>query len=179
MSNPSISSRFDEIYDSTSKSVLAFITAKCRNTADINDIFQDTYMELYQVLIKRGDNYVKNEKAFLIRLAKQKLARYYSLLERMKIVVSVNAANEDGEEFDLSDFEIDSFLMEDYAVDQILLDDARKIIQSKPDEVKKVFYLFYDVGLTIPEIAESLSMSESNVKNKLYRTLKELQNLLN
>jgi len=136
-------------------------------------------MELYQVLIKRGDNYVKNEKAFLIRLAKQKLARYYSLLERMKIVVSVNAANEDGEEFDLSDFEIDSFLMEDYAVDQILLDDARKIIQSKPDEVKKVFYLFYDVGLTIPEIAESLSMSESNVKKKLYRTLKELQNLLN
>ena len=179
MSNPSISSRFDEIYDSTNKSVLAFITAKCRNTADINDIFQDTYMELYQVLIKRGDNYVKNEKAFLIRLAKQKLARYYSLLERMNIVVSVNAANEDGEEFNLSDFEMDSFLMEDYAVDQILLDDARKFIQSKPDYVKKVFYLFYDVGLTIPEIAESLSISESNVKNKLYRTLKELQKLLN
>ena len=45
--------------------------------------------------------------------------------------------------------------------------------------MKKVFYLFYDVGQTIPEIARALSMSESNVKHKLYRTLKELQTLLN
>ena len=54
MSNPNIASRFDDIYDSTNQAVLAFITAKCKNTADISDIFQDTYMELYQVLIKRG-----------------------------------------------------------------------------------------------------------------------------
>ena len=178
MSNPNIASRFDEIYNSTSKAVLAFITAKCRNTADVGDILQDTYMELYQVLIKRGAEYVTNEKAFVLRIAKQKLARYYSLLERLRLFVSMTASNEDEEEVELSDFEASNFSMEDYAVNQDILDKARKFIQSKSEDIKKVFYLFYDVGLSIPEIAKSLSMSESSVKNKLYRTLKELQNLI-
>ncbi|MFQ9801920.1 MAG: sigma factor-like helix-turn-helix DNA-binding protein [Clostridia bacterium] len=36
--------------------------------------------------------------------------------------------------------------------------------------------MYYSLDLTIPEIAKQLSMSESNVKNKLYRTLKEMRN---
>jgi RNA polymerase sigma-70 factor (ECF subfamily) len=158
--------------------VLAFITAKCRHTADIGDVFQDTYMELYQVLSKREADYVKNDQAFVLRIAKRKIARYYSLLERFKIFVSMTAANENGEEVELSDLEADAFLTEDFAVNQALLATARQFLQQKPEEVKKVFYLFYDVGLTIPEIAETLVMRESNVKNKLYRTLKELRALL-
>jgi RNA polymerase sigma-70 factor (ECF subfamily) len=158
--------------------VLAFITAKCRHTADIGDIFQDTYMELYQVLSKREADYVKNDKAFVLRIAKRKIARYYSLLERLKIFLPMTATNEDGEEFELSDLEADAFLTEDFVVNQALLEAAQQFLQKKPEEVKKVFYLFYDVGLTIPEIAERLAMRESNVKNKLYRTIKELQTLL-
>jgi RNA polymerase sigma-70 factor (ECF subfamily) len=158
--------------------VLAFITAKCRYTADIGDIFQDTYMELYQVLSKREADYVKNDKAFVLRIAKRKIARYYSLLERLKIFVPMTATNEDGEEFELSDLEADAFLTEDFVVNQALLEAAQQFLQKKPEAVKKVFYLFYDVGLTIPEIAERLAMRESNVKNKLYRTIKELQTLL-
>jgi RNA polymerase sigma-70 factor (ECF subfamily) len=178
MSNPSTVSRFDEIYNSTNKAVLAFVTAKCRNTADIGDIMQETYMELYHVLVKRGAEYITQDKAFVMSIAKQKISRYYSLLERLKIFVSMNASNEDEEEVELSDFDIDSFSTEDYAVNQVMLDNARKFIMSKSEDVKKVYYLFYDVGFTIPEIATALSMSESSVKNKLYRTLKELQNLL-
>ena len=51
-------------------------------------------------------------------------------------------------------------------------------IEQKPPDVKKIFYLFYNIGLSIPEIAGELSLSESGVKNKLYRTIKELRNLL-
>ncbi len=178
MSNPNIASRFDEIYNSTNRAVLAFITAKCARTADINDIYQDTYMELYQVLRKRGVDYVMNEKALVLRIAKRKVARYYSLLERMRIFVSTNVVNEDGEEFELTDLEADAFLTEDFVVNQDLLESAKQLIQSKSEEIQKVFYLKYDVDLTISEIAQALSMSEQNVKNKLYRTLIELRNLL-
>jgi len=178
MSNPNIASRFDEIYNSTNRAVLAFITAKCARTADINDIYQDTYMELYQVLRKRGVDYVTNEKALVLRIAKRKVARYYSLLERMRIFVSTNVVNEDGEEFELTDLEADAFLTEDFVVNQDLLESAKQLIQSKSEEIQKVFYLKYDVDLTISEIAQALSMSEQNVKNKLYRTLIELRNLL-
>jgi RNA polymerase sigma-70 factor (ECF subfamily) len=178
MSNPTAASRFDEIYNSTSKTVLAYITAKCRNTADIADIFQDTYLELCQVLSKRGADYVTNGKALVLRLAKQKIARHYSLLERLRIFVPLTVTNEDGEEFELSDLEAKAFLTEDFMVNQLMLETARQFVQQKPEDVKKVFYLFYDIGLTIPEIAAALAMGESSVKNKLYRTLKELRTLL-
>jgi len=178
MTGPTIVSRFDEIYDSTYKAVLMFITAKCGRTADISDIFQDTYMELYQVLQKRGTSYITNDKAFVLRLAKQKLARYYSLQERLRIFVSSSNAHENGDDADLSDFEADSFLTEDFAVDQVILESAREYIYSRPEIVQKVFYLFYDMGLTIGEISVVLEISESQVKNKLYRSLKALRDLL-
>jgi RNA polymerase sigma-70 factor (ECF subfamily) len=178
MSNQNTASRFDEIYDSTNKAVLALITAKCGRTADINDIFQDTYMELYNVLSKRGADYVEHEKAFVLKIARQKIAKHYSLLERLKIFISMTAVNDDGDEVDLSDFESDSFLTEDFTVNHILLDSAQQFINTKSEDIQKIFYLMYGVGLSIPEIAQALSMRESNVKNKLYRTLKELRSLL-
>jgi len=178
MSDPNTASRFDEMYDSTNKAVLAFITAKCGRTDDINDIFQETYMELYKILVKRGAEYVTNEKALILRIAKRKVARYYSLSKRMRMFVSISQTNEDGEEFDMSELEAEAFLTEDFSVNHALLETAKQFIGSKQEDVQKVFYLMYDVGLTIAEIARALSMSESNVKNKLYRTLKELKILL-
>jgi len=178
MSNPDTASRFDEIYNSTNKAVLAFITAKCGRIADVGDIFQETYMELYRVLDKRGAGYVTNEKALVIRLAKQKISKHYSLTERLRIFVSITAATDSDEEVDLSDFEADEFLTEDLVVNNVMYEKALQIIKSKPEDVQKAFYLMYNVGLTIPEIAQALSIKESSVKNKLYRTLKELRNLL-
>ena len=176
--NSDVASRFDEIYSFTYKSVLAFITAKCKNTADISDILQDTYMELYQVLIKRGVNYITNESAFVLRIARQKIPRYYSLLEKLKNFVPMTSVNGEGEQTDFCDFEADTFLTEDFCVNHALIEIVRAFIETKPEEVQKIFNLMYDIELTIPEIAHALSLSESNVKSKLYRTLKEIRNIL-
>jgi len=181
-----INSRFNEIYDSTNKSILAFITAKCGNTSDINDIFQNTYMELYQMIKKYGATYVIDGKAYVFRIAKRKIAQHYSLIKRLKMFVSMNFKDEDNEkeEIKISNADIDSFLtlteecMEDYVVNNMLLENARRFIQQKPIDIRKIFYLYYDVGLSIPEIAQKLSLNKSSVKNKLYRTVKEIQILL-
>jgi len=135
-------------------------------------------MELYQLLQKRGVDYIKNSKAMVLRIAKQKISRHYSLMERLRLWIPLFVKNENGDEAPLPDLEDQSFLTEDFVTDQILLEKARKLIQQKPEDVKKIFYLFYDVGQSIPQIAQVLSMSESSVKNKLYRTLKELRTLL-
>lgn len=179
-----INSRFNEIYNVTNKYILAVITAKCRNTSDISDIFQETYMELYKILNKHGVKYVKNEKAYIYRIAKHQIARYYSLAERLKMFVSMTLKNneDENEEMELSDADIDSFLkesVEDYIINQTMLDDIKHFIKQKPANVEQIFYFFYEAGLSIPEIAQALSLTESNVKHKLYRTLKELRNLLN
>jgi RNA polymerase sigma-70 factor (ECF subfamily) len=178
MVDPIITSRFNEIYDSTYKAVLSFITAKCGSTSDISDIAQETFMELYQLLIKRGAGYIINEKAIVLKIAKQKLAKHYSLMERLRLFVPMFSKNEDGDEIPLSDLEAEAFVNDDYLFNQSLVENARQIIKRKSEDVKKIFYLFYDLDLTISEIANELSISESNVKHKLYRTLKEIQSLL-
>jgi RNA polymerase sigma-70 factor (ECF subfamily) len=77
----------------------------------------------------------------------------------------------------LSDFEIEDFTLEDCVVNQILLEKAQEFIQSKSEDVERIFYLYYDSNLTVPEIAKMLNMSDSNVKHRIYRTLKELKDL--
>jgi RNA polymerase sigma-70 factor (ECF subfamily) len=139
---------------------------------------QETYVELYRIITKRGVDYVKNNKALCLRIAKQKLSHHYTFLERLKIFVSLISSNDNGDEVEATDYEDKSFSIEDFTVNQIILEEARRLIEQKPLNVKKVFYLFYDVGHTIPEIARLLSMSESNVKHKLYRTLKEFREIL-
>ena len=178
MVDPNITLRFNEVYESTYKTVLSFVTSKCGNTADIQDIIQETYVELYQIILKRGVDYIINEKALCLRIARQKLSRHYTLLERLKMFVPMLKTNEEGEEVEHTDFEDDTFLVEDFTVNKIMLEEVRRLIEKKPQDVKKVFYLFYEVGHSIPEIALLLSMSESNVKHKLYRTLKELREIL-
>ena len=177
MVDPKTILRFDEIYNSTNKAVLSFITARCKNTADIHDIFQDTYIELYKLLSRRGVGYITNDKALIMRIAKRKIARYYSFMERVRMVSSLNPKNDD-EEVEILDLIVENFDMEEFTANRLILEKAKQYIKSKPDEIKKVFYLFYSVDLTIAEIAAELSISESSVKNKLYRTLKELKNLL-
>ena len=178
MVDQSIASKFDELYNSTQRSVLSFIAARCGSTADISDIFQETYAEFYKLLNRRGVEYVTNGKALILRIAKRKIARHYSFLERIRMVLPLSIKNEDGDEAESAEFEPDSFALEDFAENRLLLEEARQYVQSKPEMVQKVFYLFYDLDMSIAETAAALSISESNVKHKLYRTLKELRSLL-
>lgn len=50
-----------------------------------------------------------------------------------------------------------------------------KYIKKKDIKVIKVFYLYYCLELKISQIAEELTISESNVKNILYRTIKDIK----
>jgi len=175
-----IASRFDEIYDDTRRVVLAFITAKCA-TDDIKDIFQETYLALYRTLAERGVAYVKEPEAFVKRIARNKIADHYTLRQRWKMHF-LHRAWQDG---DLADdagaydaLDAEAFLTEDFADGFVMKDTLRQWLAAKPELVQKVFYLVYEAGLTIAETAKALKQSESNVKNMLYRTIKELRQLL-
>ncbi|MEA4888807.1 MAG: sigma-70 family RNA polymerase sigma factor [Clostridiaceae bacterium] len=168
---------FNDIYKSTNRKVLSYITSKCNNTSDISDIFQDIYMELYVVLAKRGLDYIDHRDAFVMNIAKQKIYRYYSLFDKLKSVVPLFTTNNNGEEVNIVDLEMSDFSVEENASVEVLVAQINKFISEKSQDIQKVFYLYYSLDMTIPEIARQLSMRESNVKNKLYRTLKELRKL--
>ena len=69
-SDSNVTSIFDRIYNSTNKKVLAFIVAKCGNMEDVNDILQETYMELYTTLLNKGENYIENFLSLILQKVK-------------------------------------------------------------------------------------------------------------
>jgi len=170
-----ITTLFNKIYDMTFKNVFAFVTSKCGNTNDIADILQETYMEVYSVIVKKGCTYIINEEAFVKNIAKTKIFRHYSLKEKISSFINVS---KDDHEIDILDFEITYEIeIEESVANKLLLDEINCFLLKKPQLTQKVFYLYYSLDYTIQQIATDLSLSESNVKNKLYRTVKEIREL--
>ena len=75
--------KFNTIYDKTYSDILRYIIIKCHNINDANDIIQDVYLELFNIL-NRKEITDDNIKSFLIGIAINKIKKYYSLLGRIK-----------------------------------------------------------------------------------------------
>lgn len=165
---------FDEIYAQTNMHVLAYITAKCFDTADISDIFQEVYTELFTVITKKGRGYIKNNEAFVINIASQKVYRFNKKIRKLR---DNSAVSFDGDEDDISSLDFEAFesSVEEKAIKADTIEQVRDYLAKKSLDVRKVFHLRYSLDMTIPEIAGKLSFSESKVKNIIYRTLCELR----
>lgn len=162
---------FNQIYDANYNSVIKFVITKVRNLDDVQDIVQDVFVELYQILGRKGADYIINPEALLIKIAKTKLYRHYSLMDRMMNRLSIRKEEEIPEDFIITDREIDSKLD-----NRFVIEDIWKIIKSKSIDIQKVFYLYYYLDMPIREISKLMKMGESNIKHKIYRTLEEIRN---
>lgn len=168
---------FNEVYDDTYKKVLRYVISKCDNISDVSDIVQDVYIEFYTVLTKKGAEYIKNTDAFIMQIAKSKIYHHYSLLKKIRNYVPLFIKTENGQEISPVDFEISNDTVEEEIVNRALIENITAYISEKPDDIQKIFYLYYKIDLTILQIAAELSISQSNVKNKLFRTVKEIREL--
>lgn len=163
---------FNEIYDRTNKRILIYITGKCCRTEDISDIFQETYMELFMFLQRKDWSKINSEEAFLIKIAKSKIYKHYTFAEKMKNFFAKSLDEE--ERFPINESDL-SLSVEDRVIKQEQAEIAWQFLQDKDELTRKIFYLYYYEEVPIAQIAELLSVGESMVKNRLYRTLKELR----
>ena len=147
---------FEFLYNNTYKSILKYTICHCRNLDDVNDIIQDTYTELYQAIVNKKYINLDNAESYIIGIVKNKIKGHYSSL---KINYQMETENPNFEQ--LNDNEID--------IEQDL------ITKDNVLQVSKIFYLYYVIDIPIKEIAEELELTESNVKNHLYRTQRELK----
>ncbi len=169
---------FNQIYEETNKKVIFYITAKCGKVEDIQDIFQNTYMEIMDVLVKNGGSYIQNKEAFVIHIAKQKIHQHYSFIEHMKNKLHfILDSQEPGIDDVIEICSEDNISLEDQVLQSLLLNEINELIVKKSQLIQKIFFLYYDMDYTIIQIARLLNLSESNVKNKLYRTLKQIRGL--
>lgn len=165
---------FNKIYEATFKKTVLYITKRC-SADDIADVLQEVYTEVFSVLIKKGSKYVNNPEAFVLQVAKAKLYRHYTFrdkLRRFNPLVARGWDEEDCLEIGMADYSL-----EDVVVTKKLLEEIANYIAAKPDQVQKIFYMYYYLDLTTPAIAQELGMKESTVKSKLYRTVREVRKL--
>lgn len=165
--------QFNQIYNKTYNKTLKYIICKCSNIDDVNDIIQETYLEFYSAIIKNKD--IDNYDKYIIGIAKNKIKKHYSLLYKIQTISLFTTKNEEQQLLDTIKSDID--------IEKIVIKSSDKetiwnYLKSKKLIIQKIFYLYYELDIKIKDISKELDISESYVKNCLYRTLKELQELM-
>ena len=159
---------FENIYQRTYDNTLKFIVIKCNNIDDINDIIQDTYIELYHKLQRKNID-AENEKNYIVGIAKNIIKRHYRKVKNENNEISIN----EYENMEVSD----DINIEDNFITQENAKDVWNYIENKDIITTKVFYLYYILGYKIEEIAEEMNLNLSNVKSRIYRNIKEMKKI--
>ncbi len=159
---------FNLVYDETFDDVRKYIALKCADVSYIADILQETYLEFYRLVMRKGADYINDSRALLFKIAKRKVYSYYSLKDRLKSFIPLN------EDVPIEAMQIDDCML-DAILDTIEAQRIWDIVKTYPRDIHKIFHLYFYEGLTLAEIASTLGYSLSSVKNKLYRTLLEIR----
>lgn len=161
---------FEKIYRNTYNRTLRFVIIRCNNLNDVNDIIQDTYTELFNKLKKNSQMELDSIEGFICGIANNCIKRHYS--KRKKIVALFNEQNEEIIEIK-DDFDLEQNIITKENV-EIIWDFLKK----KDLLTAKIFNLYFAIDMKISDIAKELNLQESNVKNRIYRTLKEIKEFL-
>ena len=168
-------STFIKLYEDTYDDILKYIVSHCSNLEDANEILQDTYLDFYHAL-KKGYA-ILDARNYLFGIAKNKVKKHYTLLYRFKTISlfsSIKDSSNKVQDLISADSNLEEQIMMHLEIEEIW-----HHLKKKKQIIQKVFMLFYYFEMTHREIAEALSISESSVKNYLYRTLKELRKEMN
>ena len=139
---------------------LAF--ARCRNTADAEDIFQTTFLRFYASPIPFGNP--EHEKAWLLRVCVNACKDLQKSAWRTKVSAMPD-------EFDAPD----TSARKETTPQEEALDEA---MQGFSPEQRTVVHLHYFEGFSTGEIAQMLGMRSATVRSHLHRARISMRNAL-
>lgn len=172
MSNREVDKFFDTLYQKMKDEVLMYIIARCGNTDDINDIFQETFLEVVRLLKKKGIAYFRKPEAVIMAIVKREIYQHFNPRQKLGIDKNRYKPLEDVEE-EMTDF--DDFTLEDVMVRKEMLEQVKEILGRQEILTRKIVYLRFYMDASIEEISKMLNVSETMVKNRLYRTMKRIK----
>ncbi len=167
---------FDELYSDTYQNTLKYVICNCSNIDDVKDIVQNVYLDVLNKL-KENNSFVMS-KSYIIGIARNKVKDYYRFHYKTKLI-SLFSSVDSCEDVSLVET-ISSDV--DIGKEVVTKEDLKMVwnfLKKKKVIISKIFYLYYYTDSSIKEISEVLNISESNIKNYLYRTLKELNVFMN
>lgn len=153
--------KFDVVYNESYKDISRYVVLNANNIGDVKDILQNIYLEVYKNIDKVSD------KNYVFGIAKNVLKKYY----RFKFLRK--------DDTEITDNIKSNINLEKTVMDKFYTELVWKYLKKKNNNIAKIIYLYYYEDFTIKEIANSLNLTESNVKNYIYRTLKELRRINN
>ncbi len=153
--------KFDVVYNESYKDISRYVVLNANNISDVKDILQNIYLEVYKNIDKVSD------KNYVFGIAKNVLKKYY----RFKFLRK--------DDTEITDNIKSNINLEKKVMDKFDTEIVWKYLKKKNNNIAKIIYLYYYEDFTIKEIANSLNLTESNVKNYIYRTLKELRRINN
>ena len=166
---------FEKLYEKTYGEILKYVVCRCSNIEDVKDIVQTIYFEVIKKLKK--DESFKITKQYIFGIAKNKINSYYRFNYKAKIVSLFSNKNNE-EEIEIIDNIPDEFDLQSYLINKNDVEIIWNFLKKKKVIIFKIFYLYYYSDYKIKDIANTLNISEANVKNYLYRTLKELASFM-
>lgn len=172
--------RFNELYEATVRPTTGYLMARCRRQADLADLLQETYLEVFRALSRTPVQRLRSGPALVRQIAKQRLYRYYRKLERLDEISLTQQPDEtDDGEVNLSDIkQLEDYLSEgpdDLVYDRIIMEQIHGMIKEAPEFDREIVRMRYGLDLTFREIADVLECPESTVKSRLYRFLKKVR----
>lgn len=153
--------KFDVVYNESYKDISRYVVLNANNIGNVKDILQNIYLEVYKNIDKVSD------KNYVFGIAKNVLKKYY----RFKFLRK--------DDTEITDNIKSNINLEKTVMDKFDTEIVWKYLKKKNNNIAKIIYLYYYEDFTIKEIANSLNLTESNVKNYIYRTLKELRRINN
>lgn len=153
--------KFDVVYNESYKDISRYVVLNANNISDVKDILQNIYLEVYKNIDKVSD------KNYVFGIAKNVLKKYY----RFKFLRK--------DDTEITDNIKSNINLKKKVMDKFDTEIVWKYLKKKNNNIAKIIYLYYYEDFTIKEIANSLNLTESNVKNYIYRTLKELRRINN
>lgn len=170
---------FEALYEDTYADTLRYLTRRCADPAQLPDLMQEVYAEVYAVLLEKGGGYLRDPAEFVRHVAKAKLRRFYTLRQRLGTLIPLQRTAQDGELYDEPDLQQADQppLPEQLVEDKLLAAEIAARLKTFPPDVQRIFVCVYALDMTLRQTAALLGMKESTVKAKLYRTLAKLREL--
>lgn len=155
---------FSELYDIFYPELTRHVLSKVNDQIIAEDILHDLFFSLWKN--RESILEIKSVPAYLYSSVRYLILRYY----RMKKVQEFNSS-------DLDDIEgvLDEVSIEDRLYYRYILDEVQSEIENLPEKCKEVFKLSREKYLSIQQISEKLSISESTVKKHINRALRQLR----
>lgn len=150
---------FNNIYELSNKYIFFTIRKSVNDDAVIQDVFQDTYLEIYKNLTSLKN--VVAFKSWAATIAQHKITHYY-----MK---NPNNTVDEEEIGDTIVEEDNDFLPEDALENKETQRLIKEIMDELPVKHKEVIISFYYNQMSIAEIAEAMEIPQNTVKTYLSR----------